>query len=76
MSESVQQLFHNALRLSDRDRAELASLLLESLEEEHDEQSETAWSDEIAQRLEELKSGSVTPIPWTEVRRRLMKNEE
>jgi putative addiction module component (TIGR02574 family) len=76
MSENVQELFNSALQLSDRDRAELAGLLLESLEEDVDGVSQAAWSDEIAQRLEELKSGSVTPIPWTEVRRRLMKNEE
>jgi putative addiction module component (TIGR02574 family) len=76
MSENVQELFNSALQLNDRDRAELAGLLLESLDEDVDDVSPTAWSDEIAQRLEELKSGSVTPISWTEVRRRLMKNEE
>ena len=76
MSNDVQQLFNSALELSDQDRAELAGLLIGSLDESRDEDYEAAWNDEIAQRLNELKSGSVTTIPWTEVRRRLMMNEE
>ena len=71
MSESVQQLFDNAMQLSDQDRAELAGLLLGSLEENPDADCQSAWSDEIAHRLEELNSGAVKPIPWAEVRRRL-----
>jgi putative addiction module component (TIGR02574 family) len=74
MTENVQQLFNDALNLSDCDRAELAGLLLGSLDEEHDADSQQAWSDEIARRLEELNNGSVTPIPWAEVRKRLTKN--
>jgi putative addiction module component (TIGR02574 family) len=76
MSENIQDLFNSALQLNDQVRAELAGLLLASLEEDVDDVPQNAWSDEIARRLEELKTGSVTPIPWTEVRRRLMKNEE
>ena len=74
MSENVQELFNSALRLSDQDRAELAGLLLGSLDESADSGSQAAWSDEIARRLEELNSGAVKPIPWAEVRRRLRKN--
>ena len=71
MSENVQELFNSALQLNDQDRAELAGLLLGSIEEERDADSQAAWSDEIARRLEELNSGAVKPIPWAEVRRRL-----
>jgi putative addiction module component (TIGR02574 family) len=74
MSDDVQQLFNSALQLNDQDRAELAGLLLGSIEEEHDADAQAAWSDEIARRLEELHSGAVKPIPWAEVRRRLSKN--
>ena len=74
MSDHVQQLFDSALRLSDHDRAELAGLLLASIEEEEDTDTQAAWCDEIARRLEELRSGAVTPIPWAEVRRRLRRN--
>lgn len=74
MSENVQELFNSALQLSDQDRAELAGLLIGSLDEEQDEDAQAAWSDEIAHRLEELNRGSVTPVPWDEVRRRLRKN--
>jgi putative addiction module component (TIGR02574 family) len=74
MSEHVQQLFKSALQLDDHERAELAGLLLGSIEEQYDADAQAAWSDEIARRLEELNSGAVTLIPWAEVRRRLHKN--
>ena len=74
MTENVQELFNSALQLNDQERAELAGLLLGSIEEERDEDSQAAWSDEIARRLEELNSGAVKPIPWAEVRRRLSKH--
>lgn len=74
MTENVQQLFDSALQLSDHDRAELAGLLLGSLDEDQDADAQAAWSDEIARRLAELDSGAVKPIPWAEVRRRLTRN--
>jgi putative addiction module component (TIGR02574 family) len=74
MSDEVQALFDSALQLSEQDRAQLAGLLLGSIDEQSDTDSQAAWSDEIARRLEELSSGDVTPIPWEEVRRRLHKN--
>jgi putative addiction module component (TIGR02574 family) len=72
MTENVQQLYNTALELSDGDRAELAGLLIGSLDTEADADYQSAWSDEIARRLQELNSGAVQGIPWEEVRRRLM----
>ena len=74
MSDNVQQLFTNALQLNYHDRAELAGLLIGSLEHEHDTDSQAAWGAEITRRLAELQSGAVKPVPWPEVRRRLAKN--
>jgi len=31
-----------------------------------------AWDREIAQRIEDLDSGKVHPIPWAEARRKLL----
>jgi len=74
MTTDAQRLLDDALRLSDQDRAELAGLLIDSLDEGQDADVQAAWSEEIARRLEELDSGAVAPIPWAEVRRRLTKN--
>lgn len=51
-------------------RADLASSLIESLDPIMDEDVDVAWQQEIARRVEELESGKVKTIPWTEVRRR------
>ena len=42
------------------------------LDEEVDEGAEAAWAEEIAKRIHELDSGAVTPIPWSEARRRIL----
>jgi putative addiction module component (TIGR02574 family) len=74
MTVDVRRILDDALRLPDNNRAELAGLLIDSLDEGQNADVQAAWSDEIARRLDELDSGAVTPIPWTEVRRRLTKS--
>ena len=61
-----------ALKLSPEVRATLTASLLGSLNEEVDEGVEAAWAEEIAKRIHELDSGAVTPIPWSEARRRIL----
>jgi putative addiction module component (TIGR02574 family) len=71
MDQEVTDLLRKALALPPGARAALAGSLLESLDEAVDEGVEEAWEREIARRVQELKSGKVAAIPWTEVRRRL-----
>ncbi|MBI4640715.1 MAG: addiction module protein [Candidatus Tectomicrobia bacterium] len=73
MSTSVRDLFRQASALDEHDRATLAGLLLESLEHEVDEDAETAWKEEIEQRVVELDTDSVELIPWDEVKAKLMR---
>ena len=64
------ELLKHALTLSDKERAELASSLIDSLDTTVDADAELAWQQEIARRLDEIESGRVTTIPWDEVRRK------
>ena len=73
MDRDVKEILEDALKLPPEGRAALAGSLIESLDEEIDEDAEAAWDAEIARRLQELDSGKVKPIPWAEVRRRLVK---
>ncbi len=68
---TVRDLFKEAWALPEEDRADLAGLLIESLESERDEGVDEAWAAEIARRLAELDSG-VEGIPWETVRARLL----
>ena len=74
MSMPVGELFRQASELDEHDRATLAGLLLESLEPEVDEDVETAWTEEIAQRLAELDADRVELVPWDEVKAKLMRH--
>ena len=50
---------------------EAANSPLESLDEAEGASLDEVWSKENARRIEELDSGTVNPIPWTEARRQI-----
>lgn len=70
---AVVDLFRQAADLAEGERAALAGLLIESLESEHEHDVGVSWVEEIERRLAELDSGSVKPVPWEEVRSRLIR---
>jgi len=74
MSPDPAKLLEEALKLSPEARAALAASLLESLEEDVDEDVEAASAAEIANRIHELDSGAVAPIPWSRTRRIILAN--
>jgi putative addiction module component (TIGR02574 family) len=67
MTASVEELVKRARALSPQDRARLAEELLASLDEESDSDAEAAWEQEIARRVEEIKTGRAKLIPAAEV---------
>ncbi|NIP37709.1 MAG: addiction module component, family protein [Candidatus Dadabacteria bacterium] len=60
--------------LDDNARANLAGLLMESLDSETENGIESAWLEEIEHRMESLDSGKSETVSWNEVRERLYKN--
>ena len=56
-----------ARELSADDRARLAELLLESIQESTIEEVQAAWDQEITARVAALKSGSATLYPAADV---------
>lgn len=74
MSTPIRELFRQASELDEHGRATLAGLLLESLEQEVDEDVESAWKEEIEQRLAELDGDHVALVPWEEVKAKLMRS--
>ena len=72
MSRDAAEILKEAMALPTEARAALADSLLDSLDTEVDADAEAAWQIEIQRRVAGLDSKSVTPIPWAEVRSRLM----
>jgi putative addiction module component (TIGR02574 family) len=68
MARTLHEIYSEATELSDRERAELAGMLLESLESELDPSIEAAWADEVERRIRQVDSGEVKLIPWEQVR--------
>lgn len=57
MNTVAETLLDRALELSEADRAELASRLLDSLDQECDDDAEESWNAEIRSRLDEIDAG-------------------
>ena len=71
MTPSAADLLKEALALDEADRAAVAGALIESLEGEVASVAAAALETAIRQRVEELETGAVRPLPWSEVRERL-----
>ena len=64
----IQQSLKGSAQASAGGRAALAGTLLDSLDQEVDQDAEAAWEAEVGRRLRDLDSGTVRPIPWSEAR--------
>jgi putative addiction module component (TIGR02574 family) len=64
--QSIEQLTKEILSLPSVSRALLAEKLVESLEFDTDPTIQSAWVTEAKRRRDEVRNGSVTPIPGEE----------
>lgn len=63
MQITVEQIAEEALALPSEARALLADRLVESLDPAEDGYIRQLWVKEAQRRIDEVRSGSVTPIP-------------
>jgi putative addiction module component (TIGR02574 family) len=70
MSEEATALLRKALSLPLEERAELASSLIDSLDPAENQDVEAAWQDEIARRIQKVRKGKATMVPWEQVRKK------
>lgn len=68
---TAKAVLQNALGLSSKDRARLASRLIESLDREKEPGVDAAWDAEIKRRMDEVRSGKAKLVPWAKVRAEL-----
>lgn len=69
MSTEFEQLKEDLLALPVQSRASLAHALIESLDEDYDEDAETLWLDEIKRRDDEIRGGRAVLKPADQVLR-------
>ncbi len=72
VTAEAQKVLEDALSLPEAERVDLVASLLESLEGHPDAEHDAAWSSEISRRVDELESGSVDTVPWSEARRAIL----
>lgn len=72
MSRDPAETLKAALELRTDHRAALADSLRASPDREIDQGAEAAWRLEVHRRVRELDSQVIAPVPWAEVRSRLI----
>jgi putative addiction module component (TIGR02574 family) len=63
---AAQKIASEALSLSPNERADIAQLLLQSLEAS--ENHEDKWITEVERRAQEMEQGKVKPVSWEEIK--------
>lgn len=69
MSISLAQVTKEAMDLPVRQRIALAGLLLETEADSFDPMADSAWDEEIANRIQRIDSGREVGVPFEEVMR-------
>ena len=75
MSRDFKDIVAEVLDLPVTSRAELASQLLDSLDEVSEEENEQLWAQEAERRYAEYKAGNIESVPADEVFARLRSRE-
>lgn len=70
-TETLNKLRSEALSLPEKERADLAHALVESLDAPADPDANAAWDEEILRRLAEIDAGTAQLIDRDEFRRRM-----
>lgn len=68
IKEKIQE---EVLKLSEKERAELAHLLIESLRTYETYDSEEAWAEELKRRVDQFESGESKLTSWEEVSKKV-----
>ena len=71
MTQEAADLLKKALALPVSERADLASSLIESLDDASENSVAAAWDEEVARRMADVDSATVKPVSLAEARRRL-----
>ena len=71
MTKTTETVLAEALQLDAKERAELASELIASLDGPPDPDASTAWTEEIKRRVAALEAGTIALESWDDVRRRI-----
>jgi putative addiction module component (TIGR02574 family) len=71
MTAAAEKVLAIALELSEQERAEVATRLLESFDADEQDDVEKAWADEIQRRCAALDSGEEGTSSWEEFRSRI-----
>jgi putative addiction module component (TIGR02574 family) len=71
MTQRSLEILEKALALSQEERSQIAASLVQSLDDAMDEDAESTWQQEIANRAAELASGKAKTVPREEVQRRI-----
>lgn len=77
MSKDAELLFEAVLKLAEKDRAELAARLIDSLDGDFaDDDVAASWDAEIQRRIKSVEDGTAETVAWPEALRQIMMDDD
>ena len=73
MNARLKKLVDSALTLPENDRVQLIDALIDSVSPEGPPLLDETWLSEIERRSAEVDTGLVRPVPWEDVKKRLLR---
>lgn len=64
-----QTIKKRALELSGKERAELAHLLIESINPDSMVEPDEVWANKLKERIEQFEEGTISSKPWDEIKK-------
>ncbi|GAB6044236.1 hypothetical protein JCM17961_49210 [Endothiovibrio diazotrophicus] len=74
MSADFQLIIEKIGNLTSDEKALVAHCLISSLETRHDDNVDQAWAELAEKRFNELKSGDVEGVSWSEIKNRIKRS--
>lgn len=71
MSEQLKSVLEQARQLTLQERGDLATLLLAELDHENIADDGAEWGEELRRRMEDVRTGRESLVPWEDVRTKL-----
>jgi len=72
MTQNMNRAVNNIKELTQNERNEILKLLITSMDEAHDLDSQKEWADLALKRYEEIESKSIQTVSWDNIKEKVL----
>lgn len=72
MTKIMDRVVHDVQELSSEEKNTLLKLLISSMDNKHDIDSDDQWASLAQQRINEIKSGKIQTVSWNQIKQKVV----